>query len=308
MASLKKFFLLALACLSLLLSGCGSQAQSHPSSQALTIGVTPGPQAEIMTFVQGLARQEGLELELVEYKDYVQPNLDVHLGKLWGNSLQHAPYLASTLAKEPKFQLVAAFNTISYPLALYPGQRHELLEQLKLQALAQQELVAQKATLKEELTPQEQLAADLAQAQLQDKLLIGLPSDPTNLSRSLQLLAAARYLELKEPAKELYTLADIVLPNHQIQLLPMDAALLPKMLEELDLAVISCDYALVNGLRPAQDAVFMETANNPYVNVFVARADQQDDLRLQQLARLYRSKETKKFIFERYQGGILPSW
>lgn len=284
-----------LLCLGLLLlSGCTNSQKVVPTSpDALTIGVTPGPQAEIMAFVQEQAHQEGLELKLVEYQDYVQPNVDLHQGKLWGNSLQHEPYLRTTLLKEPKFKLVAAFKTISYPLALYPGQRPELLAAQVLQSSSQEQFQKPATTMK-----QESLA----------KLTIGVPNDPTSLSRSLQLLAAARYLKLKSPSQELYTLADIESLSQQTQLIPMDAALLPQMLPELDMAVISCNYALLYGLRPSQDAIFMENGNNPYVNVFVTNQANSQDPRLKQLARLYRSQATKEFILKHYQGAVLPSW
>ena len=290
------------------LSSSNVQSEMATSRSALIIGVTPGPQAEIMAFVQNLAQQEGLKLELVEYKDYVQPNLDLHRGKLWANSLQHLPYLENTLAKEPKFQLVPVFKTISYPLALYPGQRHELLEQLKSKSSTQQKQDTKNPTSIKAPGPQEQLSADSYHAQHKNQLLIGLPNDPTNLSRALQLLAAAHYLDLKQRSHSLYTLSDVIVPDNQILLLPMDAALLPKLLKELDLAVISCNYALVNGLKPAQDAVFMEAINNPYVNLFVTTRENINDPRLQKIEKLYRSKSTKDFIFEKYQGAILPSW
>ena len=273
-----------LCCCLWLLNGCTQAPQSPASgSTTLAIGVTPGPQAEIMTFVQGLAQQKGLELELVEYRDYVQPNVDVHRGRLWGNSLQHAPYLADTLVKEPKLQLAAAFPTISYPLALYPGQRKQ-----KLQLLA---------SLTGTAVPEQQ-----------KPLVIGLPNDPTNCSRALQLLAAARQIKLQPNTGQLLTLNDVLTPPQQIQLVPLDAAQLPRLLDQVDLAVLSCNYALLHGLEPARDALFMESATNPYVNVFVTRQDALQDPRLQQLAELYRSQATKNFILEHYQGAILPSW
>lgn len=119
----KLLLTVALCALTIIAAGCGgdnkaADKKADPNAP-VKIGVTAGPHAEIMDNVKKLAEKQGLKIEVVEFSDYVTPNVSLAQGELFANSMQHAPYLAATLKKEPKFELVEAFKTVNFPMAIY---------------------------------------------------------------------------------------------------------------------------------------------------------------------------------------------
>ena len=264
----------ALCALTVFAAGCGSDNKDTKKADPnapIKIGVTAGPHAEIMDNVKKLAEKDGLKIEVVEFADYVTPNISLYQDEIFANSMQHAPYLAATKAKEPKFDLVEVFKTINVPMAVYSNK-------LK----------------KGDPIP--------------DGAIIGIPNDPSNGCRALLLLADKGLIEVKDKTDINTTVKDITANPHNYQIRELDAAIIPNSLPDLTIAVINANYAIPAGLNPTKDSLLLERADNPYVNIFVTKEGRKDDPRIAQLKKLYQSDENKKFIEEHFKGSILPGW
>ena len=257
------------ACL-LLAAGCGGDKKDEKKADTkapVKIGVTAGPHAEIMDNVKKLAAKEGLQVEVVEFPDFVTPNVALAQGDLFANSMQHAPYLAATLKKEPKFQLVEVFKTVSFPMAVYSAKFK-----------------------KGDAIP--------------DGALIGIPNDPSNGARALMVLHDTGFLKIKDPKDVTSSVASIVDNPHKYRIQEIDAASLPKALPDVDLGVINVNYALVAKMDPSRDALYIEDPNNPFVCIFVTTKANEKDPRIAVLQKVYQSAENKKFIADHFKGTI----
>lgn len=251
--------------------GCGGDNKKADPKEPVKIGVTAGPHAEIMDNVKKLAEKKGLNVEVVEFSDYVTPNVALHQGELFANSMQHAPYLAATIEKEPSFELVEVFKTVNFPMAVY----------------------SQKVKKGEEIP---------------EGAVVGIPNDPSNGGRALLLLADKGLIELKDPNSVVASVKDITSNPKNLVIRELDAAIIPNSLPDLTVAVINCNYALPAGLNPTKDSILLENAENPFLNIFVTRKANVNDPRIKQLQEVYQSPENKKFIEEYFQGTITPSW
>ncbi len=275
MKKITKLFLTAALCaLTVFAAGCGSdnnEAKKADPNAPVKVGVTAGPHAEIMDNVKKLAEKEGLKVEVVEFPDYVTPNVALNQGELFANSMQHTPYLKATLEKEPKFQLVEAFKTVNFPMAIYSSK-------LK----------------KGDAVP--------------DGAIIGIPNDPSNGARALLMLADKGFIELKDKNSVTSTVADITGNPHNYQIRELDAASIPKAMPDMDIAVINANYALVAGLNPTKDSLIIERSDNPFLNIFVTTKANENDPRMAQLKKLYQSEANRKFIEEHFKGSITPGF
>ena len=254
--------------------GCGGDKKAEKKADTnapIKIGVTAGPHAEIMDNVKKLADKKGLKIEVVEFSDYVTPNVALHQGELFANSMQHAPYLKATLAKEPSFKLVEVFKTVNFPMAVY----------------------SQKVKKDEEIP---------------NGAVVGIPNDPSNGGRALLLLADKGLIELKDKTNVVTTVKDITSNPKNLVIRELDAAIIPNSLPDLTVAVINCNYALPAGLNPTNDSILLENANNPFLNIFVTREANVNDPRIKQLQEVYQSAENKKFVNEYFKGTITPAW
>ena len=212
-----------------------------------------------------------MKIEVVEFSDYVTPNVALHQGELFANSMQHAPYLKATLAKEPSFKLVEVFKTVNFPMAVY----------------------SQKVKKGEEIP---------------NGAVVGIPNDPSNGGRALLLLADKGLIELKDKTNVVTTVKDITSNPKNLVIRELDAAIIPNSLPDLTVAVINCNYALPAGLNPTNDSILLENANNPFLNIFVTREANVNDPRIKQLQEVYQSAENKKFVNEYFKGTITPAW
>ena len=254
--------------------GCGDDKKAEKKADTnapIKIGVTAGPHAEIMDNVKKLADKKGLKIEVVEFSDYVTPNVALHQGELFANSMQHAPYLKATLAKEPSFKLVEVFKTVNFPMAVY----------------------SQKVKKGEEIP---------------EGAVVGIPNDPSNGGRALLLLADKGLIELKDKTNVVTTVKDITANPKNLVIRELDAAIIPNSLPDLTVAVINCNYALPAGLNPTNDSILLENANNPFLNIFVTREANVNDPRIKQLQEVYQSAENKKFVNEYFKGTITTAW
>ena len=268
-------FAAALAAASLVLgltAGCGGSDEPAAADDVLKVGVSPVPHGEILKYVQdNLAAAEGLKLEIVEFNDYVQPNVALQEKQLDANYFQHIPYLEEEVAsKGYKFKALAPVHI--EPLGLYSKTVKSL-------------------------------------AEIPDGGVVGIPNDPSNSGRALNLLAKNGVLTLKEGAGVKATEADITGNPKNLKFTPLEAAQLPRSLEDTAVSVINGNYAIETGLKPATDSLALEDGkDNPYANLVVVRAGEEGDARVAKLEKLLHSAEVKKFIEDKYQGSVLAAF
>lgn len=263
---------LAIGTLALGVFGCGGEEKKAADTNApIKVGVTAGPHAEIFDEVKKLAAKDGLTIEVVEFNDYVTPNIALQEGELFANSTQHRPYLDATLEKEPGFELAEAFKTVNFPMAVYS-------DKIK----------------KGEPIP--------------DGATIGIPNDPSNGGRALLLLAEQKLIEVKDMSNVTTSVADITGNPHNYQFLELDAATIPHSLPDVTVAVINANYALPAGLNPVKDSLMVEGAASPFVNIVAVKKQNLNDPRVKQLQKIYQSEDLAKFIDEHFQGSVTVGW
>jgi D-methionine transport system substrate-binding protein len=251
--------------LAALLAACGGE--EGPSSKTLRVGATPVPHAEILEHVKPTLAREGIELEVVTFTDYVQPNLALAAGELEANYFQTIPYLES-FNRDRRADLTPVARVHVEPMGLYSG---------KLKSLAS----------------------------LPNGATIALPSDPTNTGRALLLLQSAGLLKLRPDAGIDASVLDVADNPRGLRFTELESAQLPRALPDVDAAVINTNFALEAGLNPTRDALAVEGANSPYVNVLAVNG-KPDDPRIQALTRVLTGPEVRRFIEERYKGAVLP--
>ncbi|WP_103174821.1 MetQ/NlpA family ABC transporter substrate-binding protein [Paracoccus sp. SY] len=239
-------------------------------AEDIKVGVSPGEHAEIMEEVAKVAEPMGLNIEVVEFSDYVIPNTALADGDIQANSFQHRPYLENQI-KDRGFDLVEIGTTITTPMGIYSD---------KLESLDA----------------------------LPDGAKIGIPNDPTNGGRALLLLQDLGLLTLAEGTGLVPTPLDITENLKDLEFLELDAAQLPRSLADTDASIINTNYALAAGLNPNEDTIAMEKADSPYVNIIVVRQGDKDQDWAKKLVEAYHSAEVKAFIDEKYEGSVLTSW
>lgn len=253
-------------------SSAGGAAPAAGNVIKIKVGASPVPHAEILKYIKdNLAAQEGLDLTIVEFTDYVQPNLALNDGQIDANYFQHQPYL-DDFAKEHNLDLVSVAIVHIEPLGIYSK---------KIKSLAE----------------------------VPDKAIVAIPNDATNGGRALQLLAANGLIQLKEGVGVKATVLDITNNPKNLQIKELEAAQLPRSLEDTSLSVINGNYAIEAGLTPSKDALVLESGeNNPYANILVVKKGHENDLGIQKLVKLLNSPEVKQFILDKYKGSVLPAF
>ncbi|CAI6087665.1 MetQ/NlpA family ABC transporter substrate-binding protein [Cohnella sp. JJ-181] len=285
---MKKASLLVLAAVMLLamLSACGqsnkgnegnastgaeSAEQEKPAEPVkLKVGATAVPHGEILKYVQPLLKEKGVELEIVEFNDYVQPNTQLYEKQLDANFFQHTPYL-DQFNKDKGYNLVSVAGIHIEPFGAY-SRKVKKADELK------------------------------------EGAKVAIPNDPSNGGRALALIAANGLITLKEGVGVKGTVNDITDNPKKLTFTEVEAATLPRVLDEVDLALINTNYALEANLVPTKDALFIEGSDSPYVNVLVARADNKDSDAIRTLAETLQSPEVKTFINDTYKGAVVPAF
>lgn len=262
---MKKMLLSLFAALAL--SACGSSGEAP---QKLVVAATAVPHAEILEVVAPLLKDQGVELEVRVFNDYVQPNDQLVQKQVDVNYFQTEPYL-DAYNRDRGTDLVTVAGVHIEPFGAYSRKVRSL------QAL-------------------------------RDGADVVIPNDPSNNSRALILLHHAGLIQLKDPSNALATQRDIIANPKQLKFRELDSAMLPRVLDQVDLALINTNYALDAGLNPTQDALAIESKDSPYVNFLVARPDNREDARVQKLAKALTSPQVKTFIASRYKGAVLPAF
>ena len=260
-------------------AGCGSdnkQAASSSSSSSsqgkvLKVGATAVPHAEILEVVKPLLAKEGIDLQIVEFSDYVQPNLALNDKELDANFFQHAPYLENFMSEHSDVKLANAGGIHIEPMGIYSKKIKSLNE-------------------------------------LKDGASIALPNDPTNGGRSLLLLEKAGLLKLKDGVGVKATVQDITENPKHLQFKEVEAAQVPRTLDDVDAAVINTNFAMQVNLVPTKDALLMEDSTSPYVNIVAVRAGDESRPEIQALLKALKSDEVKQFINDKYKGAVVPAF
>lgn len=260
---------------SLAIVGCGTdkkapQAADQSKKSVLKVGATAVPHAEILRAIKPSLEKEGVQLEIIEFSDYVRPNVALADKELDANFFQHLPYLQK-FASERNLPLVSAVAVHIEPMGVYSKKVKNLSE------LAQ--------------------GAEIA-----------IPNDPTNSGRALAVLEKAGLLKMKAGVGVNGTVRDIAENPKGLKLRELDAAQLPRALEDVAAAVINTNYALEAKLVPSKDALAIEAKDSPYANILAVRKGEEARPEIQKLAKVLTSEEVKKFIAEKYKGAIVPAF
>ncbi|WP_303799127.1 MetQ/NlpA family ABC transporter substrate-binding protein [Alicyclobacillus macrosporangiidus] len=265
-----------------LVAGCGASpsgtpsAAGHPTGTSgepvvLKVGASPVPHAEILNAVKPVLAKEGIDLQVVEFQDYVQPNRALAEGSLDANFFQHVPYLTE-YNQQNHTDLVPTVSVHFEPLGLYPGRSTSL-------------------------------------SNIPDGAKIAVPNDTTNEARALLLLQSAGVISLKQPLTIDETKQDITANPHHVQIVELDAASIPRHLRDVEYAVINGNYAVQAGLT-IDKALAKESADSlaakTYANVVVVRKGGENKPAIQKLDAALQSDTVRQFIEQHYHGSVVP--
>ncbi|NNB59773.1 ABC transporter substrate-binding protein [Pseudomonas fragi] len=236
----------------------------------LSVAATPVPHAEILEFVKPALAKEGVNLKVKVFTDYIQPNVQVAEKRLDANFFQHQPYL-DEFNKAKGTHLVSVAAVHLEPLGAY-SSKYKKLDEIK------------------------------------DGSTVVIPNDATNGGRALLLLDKAGLITLKDKTNILSTPKDITANPKNLKFRELEAATIPRVLTQVDLALINTNYALEAKLNPEKDALVIEGSDSPYVNILVARPDDKDSADMQKLVAALHTPDVKAFILEKYKGAIVPAF
>ncbi|MWP87626.1 MetQ/NlpA family lipoprotein [Glaesserella parasuis] len=274
--------LLGLAVVSALaLTGCKEEKKAEapaaapaPAAQAqkIKVGVMSGPEHTVAEKAAQIAKEKyGLEVEFVLFNDYALPNTAVSKGDLDANAFQHKPYLDKDSASKGLDNLVIVGNTFVYPLAGYSKKIKNV-------------------------------------AELQDGAVIAVPNDPSNLARALILLEKQDLIKLKDNTNLFSTSLDIVENPKNLKIQEVDTSVAAKALDDVDLAVVNNTYAGQVGLNATEHGVFVENKESPYVNIIVARKDNQASEAVQNFVKAYQTEEVFQEAQKHFKDGVVKGW
>lgn len=240
----------------------------------IVVGASITPHAEILEVAKGILAAKGYELEIVEYSDYVQPNLALDYGDLDANYFQHQPYL-DNFNEERGLDLVSVAKIHYEPFGLYPGKTKKIED-------------------------------------LKDGAQIAVPNDGTNEARALLLLEAQGLIKLAEGIGMDATVNDIVENPKNLDIIEIEAAQLARSLNDVDMAVINGNYAIQADLNVSKDAIAVEAqdslAAETYANIVAVRKGDEDREEIKALVEALTSEEVREFIESTYEGAVVPKF
>lgn len=247
---------------------CLALVPAAVSATTIKVGASPIPHADILAQAVPVLAAQGITLEVVEFNDYVQPNLALDQGELDANFFQHQPYL-DTFNADAGTKIVPLIGIHIEPLGVYSSKINSLDE-------------------------------------LKQRAQIAIPNDPTNGGRALLLLQAAGLIEVDPKTGVQPTVFDITSNPLRLRFVELEAAQLTRALPDVDAAVINGNYALLANLVPTEDGLFVEGAESPYVNIVAVREGETDNPALQALAEALTTDHIRDFILQTYGGSVVP--
>lgn len=272
--SIKKLLSLALTlALGVTLVGCGANdeevSKDDNKAKSIAIGVSPEPHKAIVeNAIKPLLEAEGYTVEVVEFSDYVLPNTALAEGELDANYFQHVPFMEAT-AKEKSYDLSYTAKVHIEPMGVYSEKINDL-------------------------------------SAIKEGAEIVIPNDPSNGARALKLLAKNGVIEV--PDGDLITAKDITSNPKNIKIIELDPEQLPRVLKDVDAAVINTNYALEGGFNPLNDALVIEDGESPYANIIAVRTEDTEKDKIKALTKAATSEEVKKYIEDNYKGAIIPAF
>ncbi|MCY6959122.1 MetQ/NlpA family ABC transporter substrate-binding protein [Clostridium brassicae] len=258
-----------LICSLVALTGCGAKKGAEvKEKKKIVIGANPTPHAEILQKVKPILEKEGYTLEIKEFTEYTTLNKVLQDGEIDANYFQHIPYLEQ-FNKENKTDLVYTVKVHIEPMAIYSKKIKDLKE-------------------------------------LKNGSVIAVPNDPTNEARALKLLEREGIMKFKDG--QLISKLDIKENPKNIEIKELDAAQLPRVLQDVDVAVINTNYAISAGLNPTKDSLAIEDKDSPYANIIAVKKENKDKEYIKALNKAINSEEIKKYIKEKYNGTVIPAF
>lgn len=260
----------ALAAL-LALSGCNDsdkKTEAASDSAVLKVAATPVPHGEILKFVQPQLKKQGVDLQIVEFTDYLSPNTALADKSVDVNYYQHIPFLENAkAAKGYQFSIAAPIHIL--PMAAYSKRVKDLKD-------------------------------------LSEGAQVTIPNDPSNGGRALLLLEKAGVITLNPGIGVKATTLDIVANPKNLKIVEVEAAQVPRTLDDVDCAVANSNYAIGVGLNPLKDSIYLEDKESPYVIVVAARTGEEKNPAVTKLVSALKSPETQKFMIDTYKGSVVP--
>ncbi|MFL2133861.1 MetQ/NlpA family ABC transporter substrate-binding protein [Desemzia sp. FAM 24101] len=273
----KKWGLLTTLAIGAVLSGCGGEKADSAETEGLlsdgvlTVGVTAGPHEDIVNEVKKLAAEDGLEIKVVSFSDFVQPNTALAEGDLDINSFQTGIFL-DTVVEESGYNLAKIEPTLTIPMGIYSEKYDDISE-------------------------------------IQEGDVIGIPNSPTQEGRALQLFEEAGLITLPEGSGVEVTTSDIVENPLNLDFVTSEAAQLPSQLQDVGAAGINSNFVLDAGMNPEEFGLVMENVEDlVQVNYIVSRTEDKDDEALAQFVEYYKTDEIKQFIEDEFKGALVPAW
>lgn len=244
---------------------------SLAEDKKLKVGAT-AIHAEILNEIKDDLAEEGIQLEIIEFTDYVTPNIALADGSIDANYFQHLPYLKN-FKEDRGLDLTYTVKINIYPFGLYSNKYENLSE-------------------------------------LPEGATIAIPNDPTNEGRALLILENNGLIKIDKNDKDdlLFTPRDISKNPNNFKFKELEAAQLPRVLSDVDAAFINTNYALDSGLDPVEDTILRESKDSPYANILAIKTEDKDDPEIKKLSEILTSKKVKSYINEKYEGEIIPAF
>ena len=265
--------MLALLSIAVVAAGCGGDKKAAPADGkkvTIKVGATAVPHAEILNHIKAGLAKDGVDMQVIEFSDYVKPNMALNDKELDANFFQHEPYL-DTFATERKMPLISAGKVHIEPMGIYSKKIKELND-------------------------------------IPNGAKIAIPNDPSNAGRALALLESAKLLKLKDGVGVKATVGDITGNDKKLQIVEIEAALLPRSMDDTDLSVINSNFAMEAKMNPVKDSLFTEPKESPYANIVAVRKGDEKRPEIVKLMKALQSPEVKKFIEEKYKGAVVPAF
>lgn len=255
--------ILVVGCLGL--AGCGEKKEE--ASKEISIAASPTPHAEILNVVKDVLAKDGWTLKILEYEDYVQPNMVVESGEVFANYFQHVPYLEDFNAQNGT-HIESLCGVHVEPMGVYPGKCSDLKN-------------------------------------VPDGAQIAVPNDTTNEARALLLLQENGLIKVDPKAGITATKQDITDNPHNIEIIEAEAAAIPSVRQDVEFAVINCNYAIEAGLNPVKDSLAVEGSASAYVNIVCVKSGNENTEAAKALAKACQDPSVKAFIDEKYNGSVI---
>ncbi|QEL64094.1 D-methionine transport system substrate-binding protein [Oryzomicrobium terrae] len=253
------------------LSSTLAYAGDGSDAKPFKVGVTAGPHAQILEAVKKHAEKEGFKIQIVEFTDYVQPNAALASGDLDANVFQHKPFLDASI-RDRGYKLAVAGDAVLMQFGAYSKKVKHLKD-------------------------------------LPNGAKVGIPNDPSNGARGLLLLQDQGLIKLKADKGSAVSVLDIVDNPKKLKIVELEAAQLPRSLDDLDAATVNSNYALPAGLVPSRDAIALENPSTPFARIVIAAREQDKNApAVQKFVKLYRSEPVKQFINATFKGAYTASW